>query len=400
MSFGKSIIIRGDAEHIPLADKSVALTLTSPPYGLARLYLEEGVDLGIARKPEKWVKWMFNVAKECCRVTTGLVLINCAGLTRNWRYHPLPEMLMADWYRAGGECWRPAYFHRSGIPGTGGKQEKCPKCDGKLPEVEECEYCGGSGKSPDEGDGPQWLASRIEYVLAFKDSSGNPWANGTACGHIPKWGPGGEMSYRLTDGSRVNAWGHGGDGPTCKARRLDGTFDENNRPSNAVQSVNQWGPVGGPGGGGAKRANGKLGSRFRPSHAPGPSRRANGEYKFVKRHTKSNAAGEDIEQFYSPPILANPGNLLSFHVGGGAMGSQLAHINEAPFSEKFAEFFIKSFCPPGGCVLDPFSGSGTVAAVSRRLGRIGIGMDIRQSQCDLGWRRVNEPKNLQAEMFV
>lgn len=72
------------------------------------------------------------------------------------------------------------------------------------------------------------------------------------------------------------------------------------------------------------------------------------------------------------------------------MGSKLAHENEAPFPEKLAEFFIKSFCPPGGTVLDPFCGSGTVAAVAERLGRNSIGYDIRESQIELTKRRLTE----------
>jgi hypothetical protein len=355
MSFGKAIIFRGDAEHIPLADKSCSLTFTSPPYVDARLYLENGRNIGISRQCESWAAWMLRVVKECCRVTTGLVLVNCAGVTRDWRYQPAPEMLLTDWFRAGGECWRPVYWHRVGIPGSGGEQ---------------------------------WLRADVEYVLAFKDAPGRiSWADNTACGHAPKWGPGGEMSYRNSSGKRIN----------------------------------QWGPVGGPGGGGAKRASGEIGSRERPSHILsadnanyngnnrlqrgnikgklcGANHRANGDYKKV--HTKSNAAGENVEQIYEPPTLANPGNLIKTTVGGGMLGSALAHENEAPFPENLVEFFIKSFAEPGSRVLDPFSGSGTTAAVARRLGRVGVGIDLRQSQCELSWRRVNEGKNLQAEMFA
>lgn len=72
------------------------------------------------------------------------------------------------------------------------------------------------------------------------------------------------------------------------------------------------------------------------------------------------------------------------------MGSKLAHENEAPYPERLAEFFIRSFCPPGGIVLDPFCGSGTTLAVARRLGRQGIGIDIRQSQIDLSIKRCAE----------
>lgn len=75
------------------------------------------------------------------------------------------------------------------------------------------------------------------------------------------------------------------------------------------------------------------------------------------------------------------------------LGSRLAHENEAPFPESLAEFFIKSFCPPGGIVLDPFGGSGTVAAVCEKLGRNSISIDIRASQTELQKRRIEEAKS-------
>jgi len=72
------------------------------------------------------------------------------------------------------------------------------------------------------------------------------------------------------------------------------------------------------------------------------------------------------------------------------MGSKLAHLSEAPFSEKLAEAVILSFCPPGGIVVDPFCGSGTALAVAKRHGRKSIGIDIRESQIELSRRRVAE----------
>lgn len=94
---------------------------------------------------------------------------------------------------------------------------------------------------------------------------------------------------------------------------------------------------------------------------------------------------------YKPPVKANPGNIIDCGPGGGGhLGSELAHENEAPYPEKLAEFFIRSFCPPGGVVLDPFSGSGTTMAVAKRTGRRGIGIDVRESQIDLTRRRIAE----------
>ena len=95
---------------------------------------------------------------------------------------------------------------------------------------------------------------------------------------------------------------------------------------------------------------------------------------------------------YVPPAIANPGNVIHCVNGGGNIGSKLAHETEAPFSERIAEFMIRSFCPPDGIVLDPFSGSATTPAVAIKTGRNYIGIDIRQSQIELGTRRIEEAK--------
>jgi DNA modification methylase len=82
------------------------------------------------------------------------------------------------------------------------------------------------------------------------------------------------------------------------------------------------------------------------------------------------------------------GNIRSGIVGGGVMGSSLAHENEAPFPEWLAEFFVRTFCPEGGVVLDPFCGSGTTLAVARQWGRNAVGIDLRESQVALTRERL------------
>lgn len=104
-------------------------------------------------------------------------------------------------------------------------------------------------------------------------------------------------------------------------------------------------------------------------------------------------AGRVSGRKYKPPKLANPGNVIECKVGGGHMGSDLAHENEAPFPERLVDAFVRSFCPPGGVVLDGFCGSGTTAAVCVATGRRFIGHEIRQSQIDLTWQRIAEAIN-------
>ncbi len=81
--------------------------------------------------------------------------------------------------------------------------------------------------------------------------------------------------------------------------------------------------------------------------------------------------------------------MIDCKVGGSNLGSQLAHENEAPFPEALAEFFVQSFCAPGGIVLDPFAGSGTTLAAAVKHGRRALGIDIRGSQVELTRRRMS-----------
>lgn len=192
------------------------------------------------------------------------------------------------------------------------------------------------------------------YSFAFADRLPLRWSDNTAMGHPPKWAPGGEMSHRVSDGARANQWGHSIDSGATNVTAEEGF---------------------------------------------------------------AGSAGTMEMQGYSVPVLANPGNVIQenytaeqvaflfgepsdvikCNVGGGQMGSKKAHDNEAPFPERLAEFFIRSFCPPdGGTVLDPFSGSGTTVAVAKRAGRNAIGIDIRESQVELSRSRV---ASVQVELF-
>ena len=117
----------------------------------------------------------------------------------------------------------------------------------------------------------------------------------------------------------------------------------------------------------------------------------------ARRKTASETArrnGAKGNRGYAKPKISNPGNVIRCKVGGGHMGSRLAHENEAPFPESLVEFFIRSFCPPSGIVLDPFSGSGTVAAVAEKWGRNSVAIEIRKSQIKLTQRRFDEAQPL------
>jgi hypothetical protein len=228
---------------------------------------------------------MLGVTLECQRVTRGPVVWVAAGETKDRNYQPYCEGLMWEWWARGGECelYRPCYWNRVGIPGSGGSD---------------------------------WFRADIEYVMCFKRPGPLPWSDNRAMGKPPRFSPGGRMSYRQTDGVRINL------------------------------------------------------KRFADT----------GREKYEDRRF----------QGYKHPKIANPGNLVRVKVGGGHMGHPLAHKNEAPYPEDLAKFFLLSLCPPGGRVLDPFSGSGTTASVAVRNGRHAIGFDLRRDQCEIAVERITD----------
>lgn len=158
-------LIQADAERIPLADNSVDLVLGSPPYLECRDY-----GIGASRPLDTWVPWMLKITKEAVRVSRGLVIWVMAGQTKNGYYQPGPEALLYEWYKTGGVCWNPMFWHRHGIPGSGGKQK---------------------------------LKNNIEYVFGFTKHKKLPWSDNLACGTPPKYKTGGRYLHRTQDGTRV-----------------------------------------------------------------------------------------------------------------------------------------------------------------------------------------------------
>lgn len=328
-------IILGDALSIPLADRSVDLVMGSPPYCDARSYDDGTLPAGhvVSRGCMEWVEWMLDVTTEALRVSKGAVVWVAAGVTRDRNYWPACEGLMWEWHKRGGHAYRPCYWHRVGIPGSGGDQ---------------------------------WFRADVEYVMCFKREGKLPWTDNTAMGHAPKWAPGGAMSNRLSDGARVNQWGHSidsgatvADGEKIRSRGV--------RPSHVLQP---WG----------------NGGKMPETHNGDVRRRQPGEKDVM---TKRKCGGDDrVDEVYTEPAIANPGTLVKTNVGGGMLGSTDAHDNEAPYPEALCNHFIRSLCPPGGIVLDPFGGSGTTVAAALKADRNGIGMDIRTSQVRLMERRI------------
>lgn len=317
--------------------KPFDLSLTSPPYEDRRTY-----GIGFKLRGEDWVRWACERFTAQYRATRGLTAWVVEGFTTKYQWSATPALMMADLHRTGVKLRKPPAFCRIGIPGSGG---------------------------------PDFWRNDYEFIVC--GSHGKlPWSDNVACGHTPKYAPGGEMSNRMTDGRRVNQWGASlgstGREMTKEGRRNSGTP----KPSHVV--VSNRDPFGLTNGGGRGRA--KDGE---PQATRTIKRTA------VTRGSKNGDVVTD-PQGYEPPTKANPGNLVKCVVGGGVMGSKLAHENEAPYPLSLAERFVRSFCPPNGIVFDGFSGSGTTLHAALLHGRRVIAVDVRESQCDVMRRRAAE----------
>ena len=113
---------QGDALDVlrSMPDRSIQLTLFSPPYSKQRTY-----SIGFNLKGQAWVDWLRRIVVEACRVTDGLVVVNAAGEVEDHRYSPIVEWLVADLTRLDGIVCGPApwcWWKVFGIPGSGGKR--------------------------------------------------------------------------------------------------------------------------------------------------------------------------------------------------------------------------------------------------------------------------------------
>ena len=62
----------------------------------------------------------------------------------------------------------------------------------------------------------------------------------------------------------------------------------------------------------------------------------------------------------------------------------------AMYPVELAEYLIRSFCRPGGLVLDPFAGSGNTLIAAKRLGHPFIGFDIAEKYCEMARQRLEK----------
>jgi DNA modification methylase len=73
---------------------------------------------------------------------------------------------------------------------------------------------------------------------------------------------------------------------------------------------------------------------------------------------------------------------------GRKVPAKKAEGHPAPFPEELIKRLIRFYCYKGNVVLDPFGGTGTVAAVARRYDRNFVHLDISKKYCSIAAQRI------------
>ena len=107
---------------------------------------------------------------------------------------------------------------------------------------------------------------------------------------------------------------------------------------------------------------------------------------------------EHIYVFWKPGVVEFDRNRLEPHEWAewgsrGVWNIKSVRKNdrhEAEFPEELAERVIKLLSPKSGVVIDPFVGSGTTAAVAKRMGRQWLGIDSDPDTAKMAVKRIND----------
>lgn len=117
---------------------------------------------------------------------------------------------------------------------------------------------------------------------------------------------------------------------------------------------------------------------------------------------KTGAKRGLIDYRKNPPQPYNtmkvPGNVWQFSRVRFKMDEYENHPTQKP--ESLLERIIKASSNSGDLVLDPFSGSFTTSAVSKRLGRKSIGIEVNEEYVKIGLRRLDLPSDYHEDDLI
>lgn len=139
---------------------------------------------------------------------------------------------------------------------------------------------------------------------------------------------------------------------------------------------------------------GKAPQYFNKEHMREPTKPEYGTVKKGLGNRKTNGTTiYDTSKIYKLPEEKEQGTVIHYKNSSRETpkSSEIGKIklqHPATFPDKLASDFIQCFTKEGMIVLDPFMGSGTVAAMAKKLNRNYIGFEISKEYCNIAEQRL------------
>lgn len=365
-------ILTGDCREVlrELPDESVHCVVTSPPYFGQRSYLPDSHadkphEIGAEASPEIYVTSLVAVFRECRRVLRddGVLWLN-----------------LGDTYAVSG---------RGGNPASGPYQKQATNAGSIVQGID----LTGASLKPKDLIGIPWMtafALRSDgWYLRGDHVWGKPNGMPESVGDRPVRGH--EIVFLLSK-SRHYWYDQGAVRTAPKASTITRLAQDTAAQSGSVRANGGDKTNGRMKAVGNSSLTGSAHGRHELGEALPMRERRDKQRGHSRRHAGFNERWDQMER---DDQTAPGANLRSIWWVAPA---QFKDSHYAVMPDLVAEICIRSGCPLGGTVLDPFGGAGTTGLVADRLGRSAVLIDLNPNHVELAARRIRNDAGLLAEV--
>lgn len=326
------VIVCGDARRMDqVADGSVQLIVTSPPYNVGKAYATHNDSLPL----DEYLGFLNQVWRECYRVLApgGRLCINVANTDRK-PYLPLNALITAELLRQARDedlCWQ----MRGEIIWDKGSSAGVSTAWGSF----------ASSTDP-------VLRDVHEYIMVFS-----------------------KEQFRLDSGGKTGISG----GQFVDWTRSIWRPEETGDPSSLIADRSTV-----DGEGAAQQSGEAAGSAAASRSLEALQRKLAGKLKEARSRSKDDEWIAESLARAAWQYVSEPGE------GVWSMTTESGVAHPAPFPVELPRRLILLYTRPGDLVLDPFMGAGATAVAAVLTGRHYAGYDVSEEYCALARRRAQQ----------
>lgn len=358
-------LMRANALAFPLADESVDLVVTSPPYFALRSYQDDGEhydgQLGSEATPVDFLLGQWAVLDECWRTLKpgGSVWFNYGDKYAGSGGHNNSAISAKSTLKGNG--------HVGGGPKCKATRRSAPDRYNQASDVRAKSLMGLPWRFALGAVCPQLYRAPLEPSTCWHDDG--PRCLTCPPRQFPQWIGRAEIVWSKPNGlpesvtDRVRRsheqWFH-----LVKSPRYFAAVDEVREPHDP-KSIE------------------RIAAGFNPTKRDAIETERNGMMR-------ARGNGESVEGYTPNPLGKLPGSVWTVPSEPLQVPESIGVDHFAAFPQEWPRRLVLGWSPPNGVVLDPFGGTGTTAMVARALGRYGVHLDLSADYLRLARWRVFE----------